>query len=312
MTRIKTAAGVAAALALSGGALAQDNTATTTSAQELLDALKAAGVDVSGITTVNEDGTVTVALPEGVAAPPTDQDAQEAADKPKVEAAAPPPEPDPEVEWDHKITLGASYADGNTQRANVNVLYRGVRETEQDKLSLGAAYFWAQDNNVDSENKFIGNIAYDYNLSERWLLFAKGQYDYDDFQSWLHRVQAHGGAGYRLIKEEDLELMLRAGMGAIREWGSDNDNVRPEGLLGADFSWTISDAQSFVATYRYFPDFDDLGEFRMVTTAGYEIKIDRADGLAITAGLLHEHQSKVNPGRDNNDIRIFGGLTFDF
>ena len=37
-----------------------------------------------------------------------------------------------------------------------------------------------------------------------------------------------------------------------------------------------------------------------------------ADGLALTLGLFHEYQSVVDPGRDQHDTRLFGGVTFDF
>lgn len=307
---------IATLVLLSGAVLAPTHgatTTTTTSAQDLLKALQDAGVDLSALATVNEDGTVTVKLPEP---PPTDagdpapEDVAAAPDAP-----APPGAPeDPNApKWDHKLTIGFGLSEGNTERANLAALYSFTRETDRSKLTYDAAYLYAEDSGDESENRFTTGFLHDWLFpGSRWLIFADARYDYDEFQSWRHRVAFHAGPGYKLIDEEKIKLTLRAGAGAAKEWRSDNDGWRPEALAGADFDWKISDRQSLVSTFRIFPDLDDLGEYRTLTTAGWQMAIDHADGLAITIGLLHEYQSLVDSGRENSDLRLFGGLTLDF
>ena len=60
-----------------------------------------------------------------------------------------------------------------------------------------------------------------------WSVFVDGRYDYDEFKSWLHRVNGHAGLGYQLINNDTFKLKLRGGAGASKEWGSDNDHIVP-------------------------------------------------------------------------------------
>jgi len=285
-------------------------TTTTTSAQDLLKALQEAGVDLSALTTVNEDGTVTVKVPQAPdEAAKAAEKASEAADA--AAKAAPPAEP--AVKWDNKLTLAFGVASGNTENANVTALYAMTRETETSKLLYNASYFYSEDSGTESENRFSTGLTHDWLFkNSRWLIFADARYDYDEFNSWRHRVAAHLGPGYKLIDRDDLKLTLRAGAGAVKEWVSDNDGIRPEGLAGYDFEWKITGQQSLVSTFRYYPDFDDLGEFRTAGFAGWKLDIDKADGLSLSLGFIHEYQSQVDPGREHNDVKLFGGVTFDF
>ena len=318
MLRRPNSAFIVALIAAAGtpAAFAQDappaaTTTTTNSAADLLKALQEAGVDLSSLTTVNDDGTVTVARP--MTPQEVEAAAKEAEEATKAAEAAAAPKEEPAVKWDNKLTLGFGVSSGNTDRANVASVYVMTRETDRSKLTFDAAYFYAEDDGNKSENRFTTGLLHDWLFpNSRWLIFADVRYDYDEFQSWRHRLAFHVGPGYKLIDEDKIKLTLRAGIGAAKEWLSENDGWRPEALAGADFDWKISENQGFAATFRIFPDLDDFGEYRTRTTAGWKMDIDRADGLALTLGLLHEYQSVVDDGRDNDDLKIFGGLTFDF
>ena len=295
-------------------------TSTTTSARDLLEALRAAGVDVSSVATINEDGSVTVKLPAppepapGAPTPATDAPAA------PTEAAPPgaPPtteqSPAPEAaKWDHKLTIGFGFSNGNTENANVDALYSFTRELSWSRLAFDTGYFYSEDAGRSSENQFTVGINHDWLfLGTPWLLFADARYDYDEFQSWRHRISGHVGPGYKLINTEKVALTLRAGVGAVKEWLSDNDGWRMEGLAGFDFEWKLTKAQSLTTNFRLFPNFDEWSEYRTTTFAGWQMNIDKADGLALTLGLFHEYQSVVDPGRDQHDTRLFGGVTFDF
>jgi len=118
--------------------------------------------------------------------------------------------------------------------------------------------------------------------------------------------------GYDLITEDDLTLTLRGGLGGSREWGSDNEDIRPEALLGADLAWQISDAQDLTADTTIFPDLEEFGEFRTVSNLGFSWKLAETSNVALSAGLQHEYQSQVDPGTKHNDLRLYAGLQFDF
>ncbi len=225
---------------------------------------------------------------------------------------APPPAP-PEPAWKFKLFAGGSLSRGNTSNANVSSKFTANYEDKEVQTSFDAAYFYGESSGASTDNKFTAGGRNNWLLPESPLFFfAQGRYDYDQFQSWRHRVSGHGGVGYRLFLPPPLKFNLIAGIGAIREFASDNERIRPEGIFGFEGEWQIKEKHKFVFDCKFYPDFRDLGEFRNVNSAGYSILIDDKNNLSLTVGFAHEYQSQVAAGRQHNDFRLFGGLEFGF
>ncbi len=219
-------------------------------------------------------------------------------------------EPSP---WRLRLVAAGSYASGNTDSINANVNFTARRKTDTSRLTLDTAYYYGQDSGDRSENRFTAGVRHDWLLPEsRWFIFADGRLDYDEFQSWEYRLTGHVGVGYELIEPEPLQLNLLAGIGAIKEFNSDNEDVRPEGMFGAEGTWTISARQELGFSSVFYPDFDDFGEFRVVSSLDWSLLLDNDLDLSLTAGFRHEHQSKVSADRRHNDYRFFVGLQMDF
>lgn len=241
-------------------------------------------------------------------APPADETAEGASDE-----SAETIEPEPEPEWESRFTLAGSGSFGNTDSQSLTTKVRSVRETKETITSFDAAYFYGSRSGDRNENRFTAGLRNDWLIPDsRWFYFADGRYDYDEFQGWDHRVSGHAGLGYELFKKDHFSLKLRAGLGAVKEWGSEDDDIRPEALLGADLSWKISDNQKLVASSTIFPDLEETGELRAVNSAEWNALLDAENNLSLTAGLLHEYQSDVDEGIDENDLKVYVGLSFDF
>lgn len=288
---------------------------------ELLEQLRAAGVEIPEGFVANEDGSVTVPAPPAGEADAFDQPVEAGAGTEGAEAdgggdAVVPGSEVPEVskpEWDTKLNIGLNISQGNTEQVGFASTVVSSRKTEKTELFLDAGYFYASEDGDDTENQFTAGVLHDWLLpNSNWLVFADARYDYDDFASYLHRVSTHAGVGYELFDKEDFELTLRAGAGASREFGSDNDDITPEALLGFDLRWDIAENQGFEVSHRTFPSLSDGGEFRTFTTAAWNLAIDKDDGLSFTVSAIHEYLSEVDAGTENNDLKIFAGLAYDF
>jgi hypothetical protein len=251
------------------------------------------------------------ATPQPAAAPVADAAPAAASPPPAV----PPPPPAPPKNWVFKFTLAGGSVSGNSESASLATKLAATKETENYKVLLEAAYFYASSNGDTSDNK--GYLLGTYNWlfpGKRYFFFTDARLDYDEFNSWDERFTAHVGAGYRFILPPKLALNGTIGIGVLREWGGLNDNWRPEGLIGLDGKYDISEKQSIVFATTYYPQLDSFDPYyyRWVNSLGWQWKINGDDGLALTAGVAHEYQEQILPDRKHNDVRIFAGVDWTF
>ncbi|MCA9296000.1 MAG: DUF481 domain-containing protein [Phycisphaerales bacterium] len=218
-----------------------------------------------------------------------------------------------EKEWKSHFEFGAGGSFGNSDTQNINAAFQTKRENDEDATTIDAKYFFGTSDGVRTDNRFTAGILQDWFVPDSpWLFFATGRYDYDEFNSWEHRISAFGGVGYQLIDEEDKDLTLRAGLGASQEFNSPDEDLNFEALFGVDFNWKISEKQTFHVDSTIYPQLDDFSMYRTLTNANWAVLVDEASNLSLTVGLQHEYQSEVAAGVKRNDLRVTAGLRFDF
>lgn len=232
-----------------------------------------------------------------------------------AEAAKPPefPPPPPPKEWKFKLVASAGLTEGNSENSNFNVIFAATRETKETKLALDTQYFFAQSDGDRSTNRFSTGGRHDWlNPGSQWFQFVDGRFDWDEFQSWDERVNAHVGLGYRIFEPPKFKLNALGGIGAVKEFGSDNEDVRPEALVGLEGQYDFAEKHSLAFSSIVYPDLLEFGEYRWVNNIAYSVLLDQATNLSLTAGLQHEYQSAVDPGREHDDLRLFAGLQLEF
>lgn len=217
------------------------------------------------------------------------------------------------AEWQSKFDFGFSVSTGNTDTQDLNFGITSKRKDAETRTKLDARYFWGATGGDRNTNKATAGVINDWFVPDsKWLYFADARFDYDEFNSWETRVSGHVGAGYHLIDEEDFDLTLRAGIGGFHEFNSPREEFIPEALFGGELDWQIDDRQTFSMNATIYPDLDDSGEFRAVSGANWSYALSDDSNLKLNVGLYDEYQSKVGMGVEHNDLKIYGGLSFDF
>lgn len=234
-----------------------------------------------------------------------------------ADAADPPTAPaEPQgffAGWESTLDVGLSGTSGNSENVSGFVTFASKKANDTDRWAYDATYRYAAEESESSTNKFTTGLVKDWLMPDsKWFIFADGRFDWDQFESWQTRVQAHVGPGYQFIDNDKWNIVGRAGLGAIREFGSDNDNIRPEGLAGVDATWNFAKDQKLVGSSYIYPDFNDLGEFRTVSKIEWSAKMAALNDASLKAGIKHEHESIVDPGDEKNDFWYFAGLSFGF
>ncbi len=261
---------------------------------------------------------------ESPATTTTDDDkADDGSPSPKTVPPTPQPEASPKPRWDSTLELGFVAHEGNTEDANVLLAVNSSLDRGYDRYTFDSRYSLRTSRGDRSENKLTAGLLTEWPLPpSRWSYFAQTRYDFDEFQSWETRLTGGGGVGYHLIDINDVDktdspidvfdLHLRIGLGLRREFGSMNERIQPEGIFGGNLVWQITEHQRFAAGSTFFPNLDESGEFRVVTSAEWVLDLNTFDGLSLKLGLAHEHQSLTDPGIEHNDISIYGAFVLDF
>lgn len=216
-------------------------------------------------------------------------------------------------DWDSKFEAGAALKTGNSEQSNIYLRFKTTTKNDKRQWDYDAAYYRDQTDGEISTNEFTTGLQHEwFLLNSPWSLFLQGRYDYDDFESWDYRVTSAFGAGYQWIKTDKWNVKLHAGGGAAKEFGSENDNVRPELLVGFNLSCKITDNQAFAAATTFFPDLSDIKQYRVLSTAQWVLSLSKEDKIDLKIGVENEYQSEVDDDVKNNDFRLFSALVFGF
>jgi putative salt-induced outer membrane protein YdiY len=254
-------------------------------------------------------GEVTVPAAAGAQAA-----AAAAAAAPDAPAAAKPIDPESFWEgWKGNVELGLNGANGNSENFAARAGFGLKRETEKMLTTLGFSYNYGTSDGDKNTDRGRLDARNDWKLAPTpWRLFVQGSVEYDQFQDWDWRTSLFGGVGYELVKTDRHTLVLKGGLGIVKEFGGSDNRLRPEGLAGFDYEFKIKDGHRLFVNFDSYWNLLEIPQYRLLTQAGYEILLDAGTGMALKLGLEDRYQS--NPGADKkkNDLLYFATIVWNF
>jgi hypothetical protein len=228
-------------------------------------------------------------------------------------APVPSPPAGPDGSWKFSLSIGITGSENETQSNwDVRVAGSARREAESDRTTISAEYYFNTVNSANTANNLLVTGLEEFFFKDsKWEAFVKGTYQYDEFQPWEQRAGLYAGPAYRLYEGEPLELKLRAGAGASYEFA--DGSWTPELLFGDDLVWKIDERSKLTQGLDFYPDIDNLGEYRVIVRLDYEIALSPKGDLKGTAGIRDEYDSYVeSSGDSSNDLKVYAGVRVDF
>lgn len=235
-----------------------------------------------------------------------------------------PQAPLPASKWKSRFELGLSSASGVTDTTNLRLGFKTAYDSPTQKYAILSSYYYAESNSTTTDNKFNLTGLGDWPFrGSRWSIFGQAAFDYDEFQSWDERVTGGGGLRYNIVTfseidgkvtfQDTLSLNGRAGIGFRKEFGSLDEDLVPEGILGVDLTWRLTVKQQLVFGMTFFPDLEEMGEGRFTSRAEWVYNLaDLWDGLNLILGYAYEYQSQVDPGVSRNTLNIYATFSIGF
>lgn len=215
--------------------------------------------------------------------------------------------------WRSRIEAGVSGSEGNTRTLDLRLAYAGDKETTFRRSKLDAVFRLTQTEGERSREDATVLGRREWLLTESpWFFFGQGRFDYDRFQDYDSRLAANAGVGYSHIETDSLSVRTRYGLGAYREFGSDDTRINPEALIGGEVRWAVW-GQRFSLEADFFPELgDDTGEFRAIAMASWLVGLNGLNGIDLKLGAENEYRSQVEGDVQRNDFRYYIALTYAF
>ena len=218
-------------------------------------------------------------------------------------APADPPAPRPEG-TKRRIEVGVNGTSGNSRNNHWRLGFRQRNENQKREYLFSTAYQRASNEGEVEENDFFAELTYDWFIPDsQWFRFARGRYDWNEFEDWDSRLSANGGAGYRFYSGNIFDLSGRTGLGTTQTFGGSEDGVEIEALLGADGDWQVNGTQRLEFANTLYFRMEDPGTFRNLTSLSWILKVDRLSGMDLKLGIENEYESRTAGDARANDLK---------
>lgn len=216
--------------------------------------------------------------------------------------------------WEKSIDIGVTGASGNSENLNLRIQISGERNTDKMETKASALYRLSKQGSENTENRFRFDVFNDWLPPEgskiRW--WAKGAFEYDEFQAWDYRVSGSGGIGYEFVDNDKHTLVGRLGFGGSQTFGDDDEDFRPEAVVGLDYTYRIKKDQKFTTGTEFLFDVSDTDAWRNNSYAQYEVLIDPESGMNFKTGVTNRYDSEPGADTKKNDLEYFATLGWKF
>ena len=219
-----------------------------------------------------------------------------------------------ESPWKSEFELGFSASRGTTLSTDLHAAFVTKMKTEEQRVEGDVKYDYGSSSGEDTTNEFTvgGQLDWFYPKTP-WFAFGDARYEYNEFESWDHRYSAHAGVGYDLMRRADLDVTLRAGLGAY-EAVDDEKEAQYEGLLGGELTYRPIEAQEGGLKSTLYPALNSgrTGEYRWVSSAYWKMKLAQFETMYVKFGVDHEYESDVSGDSLHHDTKIYASVVVGF
>ncbi len=141
-----------------------------------------------------------------------------------------------------EVNVGGSLATGNTDttRFDAEMKARFKAGRLEDNYRLSAEF--AEDNGTTTAQRILGSVESRFDMQQNLFIFGFLEYDDDRFSGFKYEIEGAFGAGYKVIDDSNMRLLVQAGPGYRFSKFSVLGTTQDELTLraSADFKYNIS------------------------------------------------------------------------
>jgi putative salt-induced outer membrane protein YdiY len=223
-------------------------------------------------------------------------------------AKASVPDPNP---WTGSISLAGNTSSNAGDTTNIRLGGELHKKSDAEQFDLSWSWYLNQDNGDTTDNDLLVRASQEWFITDsRWLYFAQGTWQYDQFADWAHRVSPYGGIGYKLYDVEDLQVTLKLGAGAT--WQYRTRVLDPQVLFETNTSWKISQRQSLTGMASIAPDPVDWANYLATIQIDWKYRLGDDTPWSLSLGLRDIYDSQPSGNSFSHDFKAYVGLSMEF
>ena len=228
------------------------------------------------------------------------------------------PPPPQGRKWTYEAFASIDGKTGNTEKCTVAGGIKATLAGPDDKLLLYLNGKHARDSHVTTEKEVIGGADFERQIAgthNSW--YARSEYEYDKINDIDPSITTAVGYGYYIVKEDDMQIRLRAGLTHVyRDYVSDKESESEMGMeLNYHHEIKLKDLSQFtpLATFitdiSYLPLFDDMMDnYHIKHESSIEFPINTMKSLTLRLGVMNDYYSEVAPEKEHLDTTYFAKL----
>ncbi|MDQ7045555.1 MAG: DUF481 domain-containing protein [Sulfurimonas sp.] len=171
---------------------------------------------------------------------------------------------------------------------------------------------YADDKNIETINKFLTELSYDYEFTDRFAFTYLLGYKDDKFSGYNYQAYTGPGARYKLIKEESHRLSIEGSLLYAQDELENTSSAIEYASLRtkAIYEWQILENLKFTQDLSYRTELDDSKNYFVYSKSAFISKISDIFSFGINYKLDYVNTPPL--GTQNSDKTLTANLIIDY
>lgn len=218
---------------------------------------------------------------------------------------------DTNVTWKSRVSLGASFKSGNTDKTLYTMNIKLDRLSQRSDLisSLYGEQGTTEGEQTEGQLRGQGDLRFKF-AGQNFYAGVFTEVYHDAIKEVNARVKIGPNFGVYLIKNDKMTLDLSAGLNEVYERTAADERVFGEWRISASYSWDVSESADYYLSAEYSADLENADDGTGLLVTGLKTKV--SDKLSLFVELRDEYDNIPDgAGMEYNDVTVLAGLTFD-
>ncbi|MFY8047722.1 MAG: DUF481 domain-containing protein [Erythrobacter sp.] len=220
--------------------------------------------------------------------------------------------------WDGKVEFGGFNSAGNTSTTGVTAALAIERTGINWRHRITVRGDYQRANGATTREQFMASYEPNVKISDRFYIYGLAQFERDQFQGFDGRYAVSGGIGYELIKDDDIQLSVKAGPAYRRtEFTDGRSESNFAALVALDFNWKLTDRLKLTQDTNAVAEAGgaaiaiiDSANTSVTLVTGLEASLSKS--LKTRVSYAVEYDSNPPPGAVKTDTMTRLSLSYDF